>query len=66
MKDSADQSTRDLVHREANRRKQAAFAARQRAAGRTHYAYWLTAAENAAVVAFVKQLRGEQPPEQQA
>lgn len=60
MKDPADRSTSDLVHREANRRKQAAFAARQRAAGRRHYGHWLTEAENAAVVAFIKQLRGEQ------
>lgn len=60
MKDPVDRSTSDLVHREANRRKQAAFAARQREAGRKHYGHWLTEAENAAVVAFIKKLRSEQ------
>lgn len=66
MKNPADQSTQDLVQRERNRRKQAAFATRQRAAGRKHCGYWLTPTENAAVVEFIQQLRGEQTPEQQA
>lgn len=66
MKNPADKSTLDLVQRERNRRKQAAFAARQRLAGRKHFCHWLTEPENAAVVEFIQQLRGEQPPEAQA
>ena len=60
MKDAADRRTSDLVHREANRLRQVAFAERQRAIGRRHRGFWLTPQEIAAVVAFIEQLRAGQ------
>lgn len=58
MKDPRDKDTADLLRsRGANR--QAAYAARQRAAGRRQRAMWLTDDEARAVAALLQSMRGE-------
>jgi len=58
MKDSRDKQTGDLL-RSPGAGRQAAYAARQRAAGRRQRAMWLTDDEAAAVAALLEQLRSE-------
>lgn len=57
MRDRHDKQTADLLKSPAANR-QAAYAAKQRAAGRKQRSYWLTDEEAAAVAAFLERLRG--------
>ncbi len=57
MRDPRDKQTGDLLASPGARR-QAAYAARQRAQGRRQRAMWLTDDEAAAVAALLKQMRG--------
>lgn len=57
MRDRHDKQTADLLKSPAANR-QAAYAAKQRAAGRKQRSYWLTDEEAAAVAAYLEQLRG--------
>lgn len=57
MKDPRDKQTGDLLASPGARR-QAAYAARQKAQGRRQCAMWLTDDEAAAVAALLKQMRG--------
>ncbi len=57
MKDPRDKQTGDLLASPGARR-QAAYAARQKAQGRRQRAMWLTDDEAAAVAALLKQMRG--------
>ena len=57
MRDKHDRGTGDLLKTPAANR-QAAYAERQRQAGRKQRSYWLTDDEAAAVTALLEQLRG--------
>lgn len=57
MKDPRDKQTGDLL-RSPGAGRQAAYAARQRAAGRRQRSMWLTDDEAAAVAALLEQMRG--------
>lgn len=57
MKDRRDKQTGDLL-RSPGAGRQAAYADRQRAAGRRQRSMWLTDDEAAAVAALLKQMRG--------
>lgn len=57
MKDPRDKQTGDLLASPGARR-QAAYAARQKAQGRRQRAMWLSDDEAAAVAALLKQMRG--------
>lgn len=57
MKDQNDKQTGDLLASPGARR-QAAYAERQRAAGRRQRSMWLTDDEAAAVAALLEQMRG--------
>lgn len=58
MRDEADKKTRDLlVQPSSGARRQAEYAARQRAAGRKQRNYWLTDDEAAQVAALVEKMR---------
>lgn len=57
MRDPRDKQTGDLLASPGARR-QAAYAARQKAQGRRQRAMWLTDDEAAAVAALLKQMRG--------
>lgn len=57
MRDKHDRGTADLLKTPAANR-QAAYAERQRQAGRKQRSYWLTDDEAAAVTALLEQLRG--------
>lgn len=59
MRDPQDKQTGDLLASPGARR-QAAYAARQRAQGRRQRAMWLTDDEAAAVAALIEQLRAGQ------
>lgn len=59
MKDSRDKKTGDLLASPGAKR-QAAYAARQRALGRRQRSYWLTDVEAEQVAAFLEQLRAGQ------
>ena len=59
MRDPRDKQTADLLASPGARR-QAAYSARQRAAGRRQRGYWLTDAEAEAVSALIEQLRAGQ------
>lgn len=59
MRDPQDKQTGDLLVSPGARR-QAAYAARQRAQGRRQRAMWLTDDEAAAVAALIEQLRAGQ------
>lgn len=61
MRDKADSKTGDLLASPGARR-QAAYAERQRAAGRRQRSYWLTEDEAGAVAALLERLR---PAEQE-
>lgn len=62
MKDSKDSKTLDLLTSSGAKR-QAAYAARMRAAGRKQFAFWLTEKEAADVRHFIEKLRGERNAE---
>lgn len=57
MRDPKDRQTRDLL-RSPGASRQAAYADRQRAAGRRQRSMWLTDDEAAAVAALLEQMRG--------
>lgn len=57
MRDRHDKQTADLLKSPAANR-QAAYAAKQRAAGRKQRSFWLTDDEAAAVSALLERLRG--------
>ncbi len=57
MRDKHDRQTGDLL-RSPGAGRQAAYAARQRAAGRRQRSMWLTDDEAAAVAALLEQMRG--------
>lgn len=59
MKDSADNKIGDLL-KSPGARRQAAYAARQRAAGRKQVNFWLTEAEASEVAALLQKLRQEE------
>lgn len=57
MRDRHDKQTADLLKSPAANR-QAAYAAKQRAAGRKQRSFWLTDDEAASVAALLERLRG--------
>lgn len=58
MRDKNDRGTGDLLKSPAANR-QAAYAEKQRAAGRRQRSYWLTDSEAEAVAALLEKIRGE-------
>lgn len=61
MKDKADKKTGNLLTAVSpGARRQAEYSARQRAAGRTQKAFWVTPDEAAAIVELINQLRAKQ------
>lgn len=65
MKDAHDNKTRDLLAPPATpgSTRQAAYAARMRAAGYSQRTFWLTAEESAAIDTLLKTIRATQSPE---
>jgi hypothetical protein len=59
MKDAKDKKTGDLL-KSSGARRQAAYAERQRAAGRRQINFWLTEDEAAQLAALLKRLRAGQ------